>query len=68
MKSPEFFSNFKTFKQHGIEFMKVNGRPYRVVKPVPTVMILLPMISAFDEAAKDKHRNSLIPNIAHAHS
>lgn len=56
MKPASYFQNFKTFVDRGIEYMRVNGRPYRVVKPQKNVVILFPMTSVCDELAKDKHR------------
>lgn len=56
MKPAAYFQNFKTFVDQGIEYMKVNGRPYRVFRPVKERMYLLPMVSVFDEVAKEKNR------------
>jgi len=56
MKAATYFQNFKTFVEQGIEYMKVNGRPYRVFRPAADKMFLLPMVSVFDEVAKEKNR------------
>lgn len=56
MKPAAYFQQFKTFVEQGIEFMKVNGRPYRVYRPAKDRMFLLPMVSVFDEVAKERNR------------
>lgn len=57
MNKQNFFSGFQTFVDRGIEYMKVNGRPYRVFKPAADKMYLLPMVSVDDELAHEVNRN-----------
>lgn len=62
IKDPSYFNNFATFFEKGIEILLVNNRPHRVFRSSKTQLWLLPIISASDEAAKDKYNSNIQNN------
>lgn len=54
------FNQLRTFIDRGIEYMKVNNRPYRIyrvkAKEETQQMYLLPIVSVEEELAKDKRK------------